>query len=82
VQLYAEEWILKALVGFKFYWTMAFFELVVFAVITYAVTKGLNGGNKLEPRAAPIGGGCTRLKYVCACVCVCVCACVCVCVCV
>ena len=51
---YLEEWMLKAMVGFKFYWTMAFFELVVFAAITYAVSKGWSGGHKLEPRAAPI----------------------------
>jgi len=50
---YLEEWILKALVGYKFYWTMAFFELVVFAVITYACMSGC-GKAKLEPRAAPI----------------------------
>lgn len=64
---YLEEWILKALVGFKFYWTMAFFELVVFAVITYAVAKGWSGGNKLEPRAAPfvlyVAGASTMALY-------------------
>jgi adenosine 3'-phospho 5'-phosphosulfate transporter B3 len=50
---YLEEWILKFLKGFRWYWTTAFVELFVFAASSYAISRltGTVDGHAYPPTA-------------------------------